>query len=90
MPAIIFTFHEVFDASLKLSLALSGEILALSDLDKRPLDPGEGVPARHHKIAKLGKQLAEAVTQMDALISAQVERAAAPSSAQEPPKPEAN
>lgn len=91
MPAIVFTFVEVFDVHFKLSLSLSGEILKLSDLEKKPLDPGESVAARHHKIAKLGKQLAEAVSQLDAIITAHVERAASHVGVTpDPPKPEAN
>lgn len=77
MPALVFTFAEVMDAALKASVDLSDQILDLSDLDKRPLDPGESPDARRHKIARLGKQLAEVVKQMDTLVATRVAQIAA-------------
>lgn len=91
MPALIFTFNEIFEAHLAAMLALSGEIKELSDLARRPFDPGESDNARYHKIAKLGKQLADTTAQLHEIIEAHVKRAAeahgaAPAAAA--PKPE--
>ncbi len=68
MPHIVFTITEVLDALITKERALSTEILELSDLGKKPLDPGESVAVRHHKLAKLGKQLAETFEQFDAIM----------------------
>ncbi len=59
MPRLVFSLEEIANAHLDQMRALTAEVLALSDLKERPLDPGESVAARHHKIAKLGKQLAQ-------------------------------
>lgn len=75
MPTIMFTVGEVLDASLRAMRDLSNQILDLSDLAKRPLDPGESVAARHHRIAKLGKRLAETTRAMDDFVAASVDRA---------------
>jgi hypothetical protein len=75
MPTIMFTVGEVLGASLETMRDLHDQILDLSDLTKRPLDPGESVAARHHKIAKLGKRLAETTKAMDDFVTASVGRA---------------
>ncbi len=70
MPAIVFTASELFEAAIRDARSQSGSILELSDLDKRPLDPGESPDARRHKIAKLGKQLALTFERIDLILSA--------------------
>jgi hypothetical protein len=69
MPAVVFTLEDFFDAHLRTMLDLSVQVRELSDLDKRPFDPGESVADRHHKIARLGKQLADTVAALDAILA---------------------
>lgn len=94
MPALVFTFNEIFEAHLAAMLELSSEIKELSDLARRPFDPGESDNARYHKIAKLGKQLADTTAQLHEIIEAHVKRAAethgAPPTAAVPKPEEAN
>lgn len=79
MPHLVFTMGEIAGALLDQMEQASAELLALSDLKQKPLDPGESVASRHHKIAKLGKKLAELFQTMHELM----QRVAG-----EPPKPE--
>lgn len=68
MPRITFSIDEIVQPLLKRSRDLSTEVLELSDLAKKPLDPGESPDARRHKIAKLGKQLAETFLTLDSVM----------------------
>jgi hypothetical protein len=93
MPHIVFTITEVLDALIAKSRALSEAIRELSDLAKKPLDPGEGVAARHHKLAKLGKQLAETFEQFDTImrdVTVGGEHAATPDAPSTPDNSQAN
>lgn len=69
MPHILFTLDEIVDPLITRTRALSDELLALSDLEKTPLTPGESPDARRHKIAKLGKQLAESFKALDGVFA---------------------
>lgn len=69
MPHVVFTVGELIEAAVVTGRNQSAAIRALADLDAKPLDPGESVAARHHKIAKLGKQLAETFATLDLLLS---------------------
>lgn len=69
MPVLLFTVDEVGTAMIARQRKLSTEIRELSDLKQKPLDPGESVATRHHKIAKLGKQLADAFADFDTFLS---------------------
>lgn len=82
MPHIVFTIEEVAGSVIERMHRTSSEILELSDLNKKPLDPGESPDARRHKIAKLGKQLAEACQAFEAIVQA--------ASGVAPPKPTAD
>jgi hypothetical protein len=75
MPVLLFTADEVARTLIARQRELSAEIRELADLKRRPLDPGESVAERHHKIAKLGKQLAETFDAFDTLIRGSVEQA---------------
>jgi len=93
MPVLLFTVVEVTQNLLKRQRELSAEIREASDLTKKPLDPGESVAARHHKLAKLGKQLADIFDQFDKVMLAAsgTESAPDPEPASEPPtNPQAN
>ncbi|HEY8926195.1 MAG TPA: hypothetical protein VIU64_17555 [Polyangia bacterium] len=70
MPTLLFTVNEVADALIAKARDLSKQITDLSDLKTKPLDPGESVEARYHKLAKLGKKLAAAFQGLDAVITA--------------------
>ncbi len=72
MPVIMFTADEVFGSTIESMRRDAKEIEELSDLDKKPLDPGESPDARRHKIAKLGKRLAETFLAFDELMNAEV------------------
>ena len=90
MPHIIFTVEEIANSLLDALHATSTKILELSDLSKKPLDPGESVAARHHKIAKLGKLLAETYQSLHLLMHRGAEEPdgdPAEPSAQEPQTP---
>ena len=71
MPVIMFTEVEVIAAALAKMRELSEKILKLSDLKQKPLGPGEGVAARHHELARIGQQLAEAFDAFDAFVHGQ-------------------
>jgi hypothetical protein len=71
MPHVVFTVGELIEAAVVTGRNQSAAIRALADLDAKPLDPGESVAARHHKIAKLGKQLAETFAMLDLLSGGQ-------------------
>ena len=71
MPVVMFTADEVFGSALESMRRDAKEIEELSDLDKKPLDPGESPDARRHKIAKLGKRLAETLLAVDELMNAE-------------------
>lgn len=98
MPVLMFTTAEVAHGLISEQRRLSKEILELADLKVRPLDPGEGVAARHHKIARLAKQAAEAFQALDALLRSTDERIEKLAAAEEsseagpvgPTNPEAN
>ena len=68
MPVILFTTAEVAHSLAQEQRKLSLEIMEFSDLKLKPLDPGESVAARHHRLAKLGKRLAEAWAKFDAVM----------------------
>lgn len=69
MPVIMFTADEVFGTAVESMRQDAKEIEELSDLDKKPLDPGESPDARRHKIAKLGKRLAKTFLAFDELMN---------------------
>ena len=71
MPTVTvsFTEQEVFDVSVTAARKLSDEVLRLADVNKTPLAPGENADARRHKIASLGKKLAEAFVVIDDLMT---------------------
>lgn len=75
MPIVIFTANEMLDSTTTTARQQSAEILALSDLAVRPLDPGESPDARRHKIAKLGLQLARTFVTMDAVLKSLLDSA---------------
>jgi|SRR5882724_11760477 len=77
MPTIVFTFNEILDSHLRKMRSLSASITELGDLTAKPLNPGESPDSRRHKIAKLGKELAETFTSFDLVMADWVERAAA-------------
>jgi hypothetical protein len=64
----MFSVEELVQSLAAQSRSLGNEILELSDLTKVPLNPGESVADRHHKLAKLGKGLAESFVQLDAVL----------------------
>lgn len=68
MPVLLFTANEVANSLVNQQRKLSKEILTLADLKTKPLNPGESVGDRHHKLAKLAKQLAEAFEAFDTII----------------------
>lgn len=70
MPVLLFTADEVANSLVNQQRKLSKEIRALADLKTRPLNPGESVADRHHKLAKLGRQLAEAFDAFDTVMRA--------------------
>lgn len=69
MPVIMLTADEVFGSALESMRRDAKEIEELSDLDKKPLDPGESPDARRHKIAKFGKRLAETFLALDEVLA---------------------
>ena len=71
MPVVMFTADEVFGSAVESMRRDAKEIEELSDLNKKPLDPGESPDARRHKIAKLGKRLAETFLAFDELMNAE-------------------
>lgn len=77
MPVILFTVGEVAQSAVEACREASAEIVRLSDLEKCPLAPGESPDVRRHKIAKLGKQLAEAFTAFDEIMAAHAKQHAA-------------
>jgi len=85
MPILMFTANEVAGTLIERQRELSDQILDLSDTDKTPLGPGESVAERHHKIAKLGKRLAEAVRTLSQFVGSAPE-----SSSAEPAEPSDN
>lgn len=68
MPVLLFTAGEIATSLVDKQRQLSDEILELADLKEKPLNPGESVADRHHKIAKLGKQLAETFRTFDTIM----------------------
>lgn len=70
MPTIMFTLEEIAGPLIARARDLSRQIVDLSDLKAKPLDPGESPDARRHKLAKLGKHLAEVFQKLDALMDA--------------------
>lgn len=68
MPVLMFTTGELMSAVLLTAREASDEVLKLADLEKVPLTPGETVDARYHRIAKLGKRLAEAFVALDEMM----------------------
>lgn len=91
MPHIVFTAEEIAAHLLEQSRGIAASILQLSDLNAKPLDPGESPDARRHKIAKLGKQLAETFQQLDAIIrSASAILEGDPPNVEIEPSPQAN
>lgn len=68
MPVLLFSVEELVQSLATQSRSLGNEILELSDLAKAPLNPGESVADRYHKLAKLGKRLAESFVQLDAVL----------------------
>jgi hypothetical protein len=75
MPTINITFTpgEVVGAAIQHSRELSEKILKLADLNVSPLAPGEDANGRRHKLASLGKQLAETFIKLDDFMRASVE-----------------
>jgi hypothetical protein len=60
MPILLIHPYEVIDGAHREMSELSEQILKLSDLENGlKLEAGESVEARRHKIAKLGKRMAE-------------------------------
>jgi hypothetical protein len=82
------TAEEVLTSAIKEARVIRDELFALADLEKRPLEPGESVPDRHHKIAKLGKRLAMAFTAFDNTMQMVAEATTAPTTDHHQPKPE--
>lgn len=76
MPVLLFTADEVARSLILRMRRMSREIADLADLGKRPLNPGESVQARHHELAKLGKQLADAFVDFDVIASAEADAGA--------------
>ena len=70
MPMLLFTVDEVARGLIERQRKLSAEILDLSDLKVIPLNPGESVADRYHKIAKLGTRLAAAFKAFDEVVEA--------------------
>ena len=77
MPVIMFTLGEIADSAIRAARETSDEILKLADVQVTPLNPGESVNDRYHKIAKLGKQLAMAFHALDEVMKTQAEQHAA-------------
>lgn len=73
MPILMFTADEVAGGMIKKQRELCADILQLSDLNVKPLVPGESVAERYRKIAALGKKLAEAFTAFDEFMGAAVQ-----------------
>jgi hypothetical protein len=76
MPVLLFSVAEVASALILRQRAVSLEIRELADLEKKPLNPGESVADRHHKLAKLAKKLADAFAEYDAVMTGATEAAA--------------
>lgn len=70
MPVIMFTQQEVVSTLLAQARETSAKILELSDLERKPLNPGESPDNRRHEIARLGKKLAELFQGVDGIIGA--------------------
>lgn len=68
MPVLMFTTGELMAGALQQAREASEEVLRLADLSQCPLNPGESVDARYHRIAKLGKRLAEAFVALDEMM----------------------
>lgn len=95
MPVVMFTTDEVLGTLIDRMRDLSHQVNELAELDPakggKPLDPGESVAARHHKIAKLGRQLADAFLTFRAILEKTTPpgpEPEAPSAAE--PNPQAN
>lgn len=69
MPVIMFTHQEIVSTLLAQARETSAKILELSDLERKPLNPGESPDNRRHEIARLGKKLAELFQGIDGIIS---------------------
>lgn len=69
MPVITFTFGELMQAALVEARTQATKVLELSDLERKPFNPGESVSDRYHEIAKAGKKLAEAFAGLDLLMA---------------------
>lgn len=89
MPVLMFTVHEVASAFNARIRELADEVAELSDVGKKPLNPGESPGDRYHQLAKLGKRLSEACIEYDdwmkALVHRQQEAAAPAGEPAEPP-----
>lgn len=86
MPTLLFSLDEIAGPLVVRQRELSKEIRELADLKVTPLNPGESVGDRYHRIAKLGKQLADAVAAFDALMCSR--QPAAEAEPSEPPAPD--
>lgn len=76
MPVLMFTAQEIAGSLIAQQRQLSWEIRTLADLEQKPLAPGESVAERHHKLAKLGKRLADAFDEYDRVMLAMASAAA--------------
>lgn len=56
---------DLVNSTIKKARDLSDEIIKLADLNISPLSAGEAVDVRRHKLASLGKQLAETFIVVD-------------------------
>lgn len=68
MPVLMITADEIAVAILTRMDELSRQVLDMSDLAMKPLNPGESPDARRHLIARAGKQLAEACQELATLM----------------------
>lgn len=84
MPVLLFTTDEVANSLINQQRKLSKEILALADLKTKPLNPGESVADRHHRLAKLARRLAEAFDAFDTVIRAATKEDEVAGDGQEP------
>lgn len=88
MPTLLFSLDELAGPLVVRQRELSKEIRELADLKVTPLNPGESVNDRYHRLAKLGKQLADAVAAFDALMCSQQPPAAEAESNEATPAPD--
>lgn len=68
MPVITITASDLIGSAIASGRETSDRIIKLADLNVTPLVPGETVDERRHRIAKLGKQLAETFLALDTIM----------------------